>query len=84
MKKVYYYISWVVVGILLQFIVHGLLEIWYLGLLADNFGKYGFGFTWGDLVVVHYIATAMFLAIGILFGMWQASYWWKKLYGKGR
>ena len=80
MKKRIYITAFVLLGVLLQFLVHGLVEQWYIGLLIDDFGAYSFGLSWQQWFFVHQSGTLVLLIIGILFGFWQGTFWWKKLY----
>jgi hypothetical protein len=82
MKKVIYIILFTFLGILLQSIIHGLVEVWYIGLLAGNFSRYGFGLSWPQWFLFHHIATVILFFAGALFGFWQGKFWWKRLYEK--
>ena len=83
MNKKFIYISlFVVLGILLQFILHAVLEIWYINLLTSNFAKYSLGFTWDEWYVVHHVFTAILVILGIIFGYFTGNYSWKKVYKK--
>ena len=79
-KKLLYIISFTILGILLQFLIHAGLEIWYIGLLNKNFGVWGLGLNWTSWYTIHHIFTIMLLAAGIFFGFWQGQFWWKRLY----
>lgn len=72
--------AFIFLGILLQFLAHALIEIWYIGLLLKDFGTYGLGLSWERWVLIHNISTSLFLITGILFGYWQGKYWWKRIY----
>ena len=80
MKKIFYIASFTFLGILLQFLIHGIVEIWYINLLTKDFSKYSLGFSWDQWFLIHHIATVILLVAGILFGFWQGKYWWKRLY----
>ncbi len=80
MKKAIYITAFVALGLLIQFLVHAGVEIWYIGLLLRDFAKYGFGLSWADWWIIHYIGTIVLLAGGALFGFWQGKFWWKKIY----
>lgn len=80
MKKTAYIASFTFLGILLQLIIHGLVEVWYVGLLLKDFSKYGLGLSWNNWFLIHHIATVILLILGILFGFWQGKYWWRKIY----
>lgn len=80
MKKTAYIASFTFLGILLQLIIHGLVETWYVGLLLKDFSRYGLGLSWNNWFLIHHIATVILLILGILFGFWQGKYWWRKIY----
>lgn len=80
MKKITYYITFIFLGILLQFLIHGLLEVWYINLLTKDFNKYSLGFSWNYWVTAHHVGTVILLLTGILFGYWQGKYWWPRIY----
>lgn len=80
MKKTAYIASFTFLGILLQLIIHGLVEVWYVGLLLKDFSKYGLGLSWNNWFLIHHIATVILLILGILLGFWQGKYWWRKIY----
>ncbi|MFC1630268.1 hypothetical protein ACFL06_01920 [Patescibacteria group bacterium] len=82
MKKKAYIISFTVLGILLQFILHAVLEIWYVNRLLTDFSTYNLGFSWNQLFLIHHIGTVLLLLAGVLFGFWQGNFWWKKIYNK--
>jgi hypothetical protein len=83
-KKTLYIALFIVLGILLAFIVHGLLEIWYVNRLLENFPKYSLGYTWVQLFRINnYIYMLLFVA-GILFGNYQGRFWWRIVYEEKR
>jgi hypothetical protein len=82
MKKSIYISLFIVLGILISFLIHGLVEIWYIGFLLNDFPKYSLGFSWAQWFLIHNIGTAVLLAAGILFGFWQGKHWWRRIYEK--
>jgi len=80
MKKHLYITAFTFLGILLQLFIHGILEIWYIGLLLKNFETYGLGLSWARWFLIHHIATIVLLIAGIIFGFWQGNYWWRRIY----
>ncbi len=80
MKKVIYIILFTFLGILLQLLIHGLVEIWYIGLLTGNFSRYSFGLSWHQWFLFHHIATVILFFAGALFGFWQGKFWWRRIY----
>lgn len=79
-KKAFYIFSFVMLGMLLQFLVHAGLEIWYIELLTKDFSTYSLGFSWPEWYLIHHVASVILLALGIGFGLWQGKLWWRKLY----
>ena len=80
MKRIIYIICFIIFGVVLQFLVHIVIEVLYINLLLKDFQKYSLGFSWDQWFIIHYIGTVIFLIAGILFGFWQGIYWWKRLY----
>ncbi len=82
MKKVIYIILFTFLGTLLQFLIHGLVETWYIGLLIGDFPQYSFGLSWPQWFIIHHIATVILFLAGALFGFWQGKLWWRRIYEK--
>ena len=62
MKEIFYITAFAVLGIELQFLAHAGLEVWYIGLLLDDFQKYNLGFSWEQLEAIHIILSIVLLA----------------------
>lgn len=84
MKKTVYIIAFTFLGILLQLLVHALIEMWYIHGLLRNFKTYSLGFTWAQWFQIHMIYSVILFVLGAIFGLWQGFYWWKKIYEKKR
>ena len=80
MKRTVYMLSFVALGILIQFLVHALVEIWYIGLLLRDYPTYGLGLTWGQWVMIHHIGSVILFFAGAWLGFRQGQYWWQKIY----
>jgi hypothetical protein len=80
MRKFFYIFAFAVVGALAQFIVHGLLEVWYINKLLSDFNTYSLGFSWAQWFVFHRVLSLVLLAAGIALGFWQGRYWWQRVY----
>jgi len=80
MKRTIYIIAFTFLGILLQFLVHMLAELWYVALLTGDFARYGLGLSWDTWFLVHHIATAVLFAGGVLGGYFSGRYWWRIIY----
>lgn len=82
LKKRFYVFSFTFLGFLLQILIHGILEQWYIGLLVKDFKKFGLGMTWDQWFFVHHALTVVLLLAGLFFGFRQGRFWWKKIYEK--
>src|SRR3989344_2320920 len=80
MKRNIYIFLFVVLGAILQFLAHALIEMWYIGLLLADFLKYGFGLTWDTWVLIHNVLTVVFFLAGAWIGYKEGIYWWRKIY----
>ena len=84
MKRNIYITAFTVLGILVQLVAHGVLETWYIGLLLQDFSRYGFGWTWQTWFMIHNIFTGVLLAAGALAGFSAGQHWWQEIYVKRR
>ena len=82
MKKKIYIGAFIIFGILLQFLIHSLAEIWCINLLLRDFPKYSLGLSWPQWFIIHHIGTVILFIAGIVFGFWQGKFWWNKVYEK--
>lgn len=83
MKKTIYICTWILLGLILQLLIHAVFEIIYINeFLVANFEKYSLGLSWSQLVAVHHILSVILSIIGALFGLWQGYFWWQKIYNK--
>ena len=79
-KKGFYVCAFTILGVLLQFIVHGALEMWYIGLLLADFHTYSLGMSWDAWITVHDVFTVVLFLVGLLLGFQQGHYWWWRVY----
>lgn len=84
MKRSFYIMCTVVLGVLLQFLVHAFLEIWYLGLLEGDFGTYSLGFSWEQLIYIHHMLSGVLLIAGSVGGYKLGGIWWNIVYVQRR
>lgn len=80
MKHFIYVIAFVVLGVLLQFLIHAGLEIWYIRLLVGDFPRYGLGLSWKAWLMIHDVGSIILFVLGVAFGYWQGNYWWRRVY----
>lgn len=58
----------IIFGVMLQQLVHTLVEMWYISLLLKDFSKYGFGFSWDAWFTIHHVGSLVLLVIGLWSG----------------
>jgi hypothetical protein len=75
-RRVFYVASFTVLGGLVGFLLHGIIEIPTIFLLTRDFERYSFGLTWDYWFLIHHIGTTLLVAGGLLFGYRQGKYWW--------
>jgi hypothetical protein len=81
MKKKLYISSWILLGILLSFILHGVVEIPLLFLFSQD-KSWMLGFSWQVWYLIHYIFTFILLVMGMYFGFRLGKFFWRKIYEK--
>lgn len=84
MKRIIYIVLFTFLGALVSTILHGLVELWYIGLLNADFATYGLGWSWETWFMIHAVGSWVLLTAGIAFGFQQGVYWWRVLYGEGQ
>lgn len=82
MKKFIYTGFFILLGLLLQFLVHAGIEMFYIGRLLSDFDTYGFGLSWETWELIHDATSYLLIAIGIWAGYQQAKKWYPRLYDK--
>ena len=80
MKHTIYLTAFTLLGILLQFLLHAGLEIWYIGLLLKDFPAYSLGLSWAQWYIIHHVGSILLFFAGALAGFGQGKYWWRKIY----
>lgn len=79
MKRSVYISCFVVLGLLLQFVVHGLLEI---SVIAFLLSKTMLGLPWTTWVYIHHIGAVILLVGGVVFGYQAGIHGWGIVYEK--
>ena len=86
-KKFLYIALFVVLGILLSFLLHIVVEISIIALLVSDFEMWNLGLSWDGWFSVHTIGTPLLILLGAYLGLKQGKHWWhiiyiEKRYGK--
>lgn len=77
--KICYIAGFVLLGVLLNFVVHVALEYPTLHIITSDIERYGDSFVWQNWQQIHAIGTGMLLSIGVLSGLVSGFYFWNKL-----
>jgi len=81
-KRNIYIALFVLLGFLTQFLLHAVIEIFYINKLLENFSFYGLGLSWNQWLGLHGVFTFVFLVVGLWVGYAQGIFWWNKIYEK--
>lgn len=84
MKRTFYIFCFTVLGLLLQFIVHALVEMGVISLLLKDFGRYGLGLSWSSWYLIHHVLTALLVLIGAWWGYASGVKYWNIIYVEKR
>ncbi len=80
-KRVIYITAFTILGLMLGFVAHLLVELAVFTAIDRNWHYITLGLTRSDWIDVRYIAFGLWLAFGLIFGFRQGIYWWDYLYG---
>ena len=80
LKRTVYIASFTILGVLVSFLVHAIVEIWYIGRLIADFETYGLGLSWSQWVMIHHVGAVLLLLLGIMAGLVQGRMWWRIIY----
>jgi|GEM_PF-1229271 len=80
MKKHFYLLAFVTLGLMIAALVNALSQLYYLHLLDANYAKYSFGLSWADLEQVHSFFFLMLLVVCGFWGYFSGKYWWQQIY----
>jgi hypothetical protein len=83
-KTKIYIVLFVVFGILLGLVIHGVLELWYIGKLTTDFAHYSLSHTWAEWFLVHKYFSIILFVLSVVFGFFQGRLWWRLVYVEGR
>jgi hypothetical protein len=80
MKKTIYIVAFMILGAMLGFFLHAVIEIFYIKLLLKDFSKFGLGLSWSNWEMIHLIGVPL-LTLGLAWcGYRQGKKWWRILY----
>jgi len=79
-KRLIYLAASMVLGFLLQLMIHAALEIWYINRLLDDFERWNFGFSWAELWQIHHVLALILAFLGVAAGYQLGVTWWRIVY----
>ena len=80
MKRKIYIACFIVLGLLLAFLMHALIEIYVIKLLISDWDRFGLGLNFEQWMWIHDIFVAALITLGSYIGFRQGKYWWYVLY----
>ena len=80
MKRSVYDALSVVLGVLLSFVIHALVEQIYIALLLSDFTRWSLGLSWEALLLIHHVFSLLLLVGGCVGGYYLGVYWWNLVY----
>jgi len=84
MKRLFYIACFTFLGLLLQLVLHALLEIGVISLLLRDFPRYSLGMSWDQWIIVHHVVTVILLIGGALWGYLSGVKFWNIIYVEKR
>lgn len=79
-KKVFYIALFVLLGVLLNLVMHVALEYPFLMLLVNNPAYYEATWIWQNWTLVHRVVNVALWIIGVGGGYWVGQYYWRLVY----
>lgn len=79
-KKYFYILTATVGGALLGFLIHALLELWYIPKLVSSYDVFGFGLTWQTWFKIHELLVIIMTLGGAVGGLLKGKIWWQYIY----
>src|SRR3989344_1439394 len=80
MKNFFYVFCFTILGVLLSFLLHAIIESAVISLLTKDFERFSLGLNWEQWFVVHRVGSVILLSVGVIFGLQQGRLWWRILY----
>jgi hypothetical protein len=80
MKKKIYYASFVLLGAIIGFFLHEIIEFLYIILLLWDFDKYGLGLSWATWQKIHNYGTILLVFGFAILGYRLGVKYWRILY----
>jgi hypothetical protein len=84
MKKKIYIFFVVILVVLVQFLLHALVELPVTKLLYLDFATYSLGFSWATWFLIHHVFVVLLFLIAIPVGVALGHHWYRLVYIEGK
>lgn len=84
MKRKIYYLTFTLLGAMFGFLIHAIVEVWYIKRLLSDYETYGLGLTWENWELIHQIGIGALIIGFSAIGYRQGVKWWRILYVQKR
>jgi hypothetical protein len=79
-KKSFYVFLSSLLGVLLFLVLHRIIVFLYVLLLSFDYGAFGFGMSYIELLALDYLTLTLALFGGMWYGTWLGIHWYEKVY----
>ncbi len=80
MKKPIYILLFTLLGVLVSFLLHAVLEIPIIALLVSDFERWGMGLSWETWEMIHNTGAVVLMMAGAWIGFKKGKHWWNVIY----
>ena len=84
MKRFCYIGLFILLGLLISLLLHGLIEIYILNRIVNNFDVFEGGFIWQNWPLIHRAGSLTLTVMGVVGGWAVGRHFWEVLYVEKR
>lgn len=84
MKRLFYITCFVLLGLLLATILHGVIEMIYLAIVFGNPTQFAESLWWREWSTIHRYGGGVLWAIGLIAGVYGGVRYWRIIYVEGK
>lgn len=81
-KKYFYIVIFTLLGILVSFLIHAVIEIPAIFLLISDFERWGLRLSWETWESIHAVFAVVLFILGVIFGLRYGKHYWSVMYGQ--
>ena len=82
MKRTFYIFCFTLLGLLISFLLHAILEMTFLGWVGKIRSGIPPGGSWEIWEAIHNQGSIVLSLLGLALGCHQGFYWWRRIYGR--